>query len=367
MTNACNPLWPHFGTVLLAIALASTAAEAASTPKKGKAHAATPKPTQTNPAPTAIVEPALNSVPSAPAIGPVTAAAPVDRDYSFTEVIAESVTGDVYGNPSRWQELGLRNLISKGWDKPWVSPPAGGGGAPRHGWINAYDGVFYRLSIAGVRWSHGPSSNADDYTGQLVNYTPLSQRFEIRTDFFVTSNRGVTGRADYQTNFGDFIITPRILLAENRDETHSLDLAFRTPTGASFNGNDVASFTPTYNFWTNHWKGLVVRGGFGFTIPYAGSITRTGARSTFNGNLAVGYYLTPHDAAPFGDLVLYVSNSLTQAIDTRGPNSTTTFSLGPGFRTHLGDNWYFLGAADFVVTNPQPYDYQLSGGIMKVY
>jgi hypothetical protein len=124
---------------------------------------------------------------------------------------------------------------------------------------------------------------------------------------------------------------------------------------------------PTYNFWTNHWNGLVVRGGLGFTIPYAGEISKAGARSTFNGNLAIGYYLTPHDAAPFGDFVVYVANNLFQAIDSRGPNATTTFSMGPGFRTHLGDNWYFLGAVDIGVTNPKPYDYEVSTGIMKVY
>lgn len=78
-------------------------------------------------------------------------------------------------------------------------------------------------------------------------------------------------------------------------------------------------------------------------------------------------YLTPHDAAPFGDLVVYLANNLTQAIDNRGPSSTTTFSLGPGFRSHLGANWFLLGAADFALTHPQPYDYQVTAGIRKVY
>jgi hypothetical protein len=290
-----------------------------------------------------------------------------ERDYSISEVISESVLGDVYAEPTKWQELSYGNLFSKGWDKPWVSPPAGAGGAPRQGWINANDGVFYRLSVLGFNWQHGLANNSDGYSGQLVSYTPLNQRLEIRTDFFLSSNRGPTGKAETQTNFGDFIITPRILLSESKEQTQSLDLAFRTPTGSDFNGNGVAAFSPTYNFWTNYWKGLVVRGGLGFSIPYAGEITRAGVRSTFNANLAIGYYLTPHNAVPFGDLVVYVANNLTQAIDDRGPTSTTTFSMGPGFRSHLGANWYLLGGVDFTLTHPLPYEYQVSGGIMKVY
>ena len=291
----------------------------------------------------------------------------VEHEYSLGEVIAESATGDVYAQPSLWQELGYGNLFIKGWDQPWASGPTGAGGAPRQGWLNANDGVFLRLSFATFSWQHGLANHSDGYGGTLTSFTPLSQRTEIRTDIGLTSNRGPTGQADAQTNFSDFTITPRFLLSESKEQTQSLDLGFRTPTGNSFNGNGVASINPQYNFWTNYWQGLVVRGGVGFSVPYSGEINRAGARSTFNANLALGYYLTPHDAAPFGDLVVYVANNLTQAIDNRGASSTTTFSMGPGFRSHLGANWFLLGAADFVVTNPQPYDYQVSGGIMKVY
>jgi hypothetical protein len=292
-----------------------------------------------------------------------------DRDYSFSEVVAESVTGDVYSDKAaaNWQDLSYSNLFSKGWDKPWVSPPNGTGGAPRQGWINTYDGVFYRLSISTFAWQHGLANNSDGYSGTLTNYTPLNQRMEIRTDLSLTSNRGPTGRSDAQTNFGDFIITPRFLLSESKGQTQTFEIAFRTPTGNSFNGNGFASISPTYEFWTNYWKGLVVRGGLGFTIPYSGEIARSGARSTFNSNLALGYYFTPHNYAPFGDLVVYVANNMYQAIDNRGSSSTTTFSIGPGFRSHLGDNWYLLGMVDFPVTKPQAYDYQVFGGIMKVY
>lgn len=288
---------------------------------------------------------------------------PETKDYSFAEAAIESITGDVYSDKAaaNWQDLSYNNLFSKGWNKPWVSPPNGGGGAPRQGWMNAYDGVFFRLSIATFGWQHG--NNGDSYTGGLTSYTPLNQRLEIQTEIPIASSTGANG----QTNFGDFKITPRVILSESKNTTQSFNLTFRTPTGNSINGNSVASITPQYNFWHNSWKGLVVRGGAGFAIPYAGDISKAGARSTFDANLAVGYYFTPHNAVPFGDMVWYVSTNLSQPIDNRAPTSKTFVSLTPGFRSHVGDNWYLLGAVEVPVTSNPSYDYQVMGGIMKVY
>jgi hypothetical protein len=297
-------------------------------------------------------------------------AAPVqsEKDYSFAEVVTESVTGDVYSDEAaaNWQDLSYSNLFSKGWDKPWSSPPNGGGGAPRQGWLNAYDGVFYRLSIATFGWQHG-INGGDGYNNNLISYTPLNQRMEIQTDIpIMTSTPGASGNGS-ETNFGDFTISPRIILSESKNVTQLFSLAFRTPTGDVFNGNHVASIGPKYQFWANSWKGLVVRGGAGFEIPYSGDITRSGARSFFEANLAVGYYFTPHDFTPVGDMVWYVSTTVRQPIDNRGTSNNTFLTLTPGFRTHVGDNWFLLGAVEVPVTSPTPYDYQVQAGIMKVY
>ena len=297
-------------------------------------------------------------------------AAPVqaDKDYSFSEVVTQSVTGDVYSEEAaaNWQDLSFSNLFSKGWDKPWSSPPNGGGGAPRQGWLNAYDGVFYRLSIATFGWQHG-INGGDGYNNDLISYTPLSQRMEIQTDIpIMTSTPGASGR-NSETNFGDFTISPRVILSESRNVTQLFSLAFRTPTGDVFNGNHVASIGPKYQFWANSWKGLVVRGGAGFEIPYSGDITRSGARSFFEANLAVGYYFTPHDFTPVGDMVWYVSTTVRQPIDNRASTSNTFVTMTPGFRTHLGQNWYLLGAVEVPVTSNAPYEYQVQSGIMKVY
>ena len=295
---------------------------------------------------------------------PITA----EKKYSFAEVVTESVTGDVYSDEAakNWQDLSYSNLFSKGWDKSWSSPPNGGGGAPRQGWLNAYDGVFYRLSIATFGWQHG-INGGDGYNNDLISYTPLNQRMEIQTDIpIMTSTPGESGR-NSETNFGDFTIAPRIILSESKNVTQLFSLAFRTPTGDVFNGNHVASIGPKYQFWANSWKGLVVRGGAGFEVPYSGDITRSGARSFFEANLAVGYYFTPHDFTPVGDLVGYVSTNVSQPIDNRGTTNNTFVSMTPGFRTHMGQNWYLLGAVEVPVTSNAPYDYQVQSGIMKVY
>jgi hypothetical protein len=189
---------------------------------------------------------------------------------------------------------------------------------------------------------------------------------EIQTNISMNSNRAGTGN-EAQTNFGDFRISPRVILSESKNTTQLFNLSFRTPTGSSFNGNGVASITPEYQFWHNSWKGLVVRGGAGFTIPYAGELSKTGARSSFDANLALGYYFTPHNAVPFGDMVWYVSTNLSQPIDNRAASNNTFVSITPGFRSHVGDNWYLLGAVEVPVTSNPSYDYQVMGGIMKVY
>jgi hypothetical protein len=288
---------------------------------------------------------------------------PASRDGVFG-AIAKSLTGDVYGEPNRWRELSLRGLFTEGWDEAWVSPPAGGGGAPRQGWLNSFDGVFYRLGVATYGYSHNFLENGNQHSGLLQFYLPFNRRFELRVDFPVVSNRGASG-TDYETNFGDLQIVARVLLSETRDVTQSLNVAFRAPTGDTSNGNGVAAITPTYEFWTNWWKGLVLRGGAGFFVPYGHqSIDEVGARASFIANLAAGYYFTPHDATPFGDLVFYLSANLDQTID--GP-SKNTVTLTPGVRTHLGQNWYLLGGVEVPVTSVKGFDYRVLGALMKVF
>ena len=55
--------------------------------------------------------------------------------------------------------------LFRGWDEAWVSPPAGEGGAPRQGWLNASDGVFYRLGIGTFNFAENYNHNGNLYAG----------------------------------------------------------------------------------------------------------------------------------------------------------------------------------------------------------
>jgi hypothetical protein len=301
---------------------------------------------------------------------PVTAGGPAPKtgeppEIGVLQAAGESLTGDVYADPSRWRPLSLGTLFSEGWNQAWVSPPAGGGGAPRQGWINAADGVFYRLVIGTFGYNHGIDGNGDVYNGGATLYAPLSRRFELQFDVpFVTSLQGTNGSTTH-TSFGDFQVTPRVILSESRDVTQSFNLTFRTPTGDTDTNTQLAAVTPNYQFWANWWRGLVVRGSLGMSIPYH-NVSEVGARTSFLGNLAGGYYFTDHAMAPFGDLVGYVATNLTQATDDRGP-AITTVSFTPGFRTHLGHDWYLLGGVEVPATHPKSFDYSLLSGLMYVF
>jgi len=289
---------------------------------------------------------------------------PPGREYSVFHAAKESLFGDPYAHPERWQPLSLGTFFTEGWDEPWISPPKGGGGAPRQSWLNAFNGVFYRLVNFPFNWVH--DGNADSYTGTINLFTPFSRRFEVEwTIPYIVSSRGADG--ERHNHFGDFAVTPRFLLSETEDFTQSFNLTFRTPTGDLDNKNGVASVTPEYEFWANWWRGFVVRGGAGLTAPYNhDGVRKASARTTFLGNLAAGYYFTPHDLTPVGDLVWYVSTNLTQPTDQRGLN-TTTVSFTPGFRTHLGWNWFLFGGVEVPATKPEPFDYQVIGELLKVF
>jgi hypothetical protein len=110
----------------------------------------------------------------------------------------------------------------------------------------------------------------------------------------------------------------------------------RATTGAAVTAS-------AFNILTRTPATIVV--GAAVFVPYGGqSRNEVGARTTFQGNFVAGYYFTPHDRMPCGDLVGYVSANLYQL--TEGPGSkATTLTLAPGFRTHLGSDWYLLGAS----------------------
>ncbi len=294
---------------------------------------------------------------------PVLAQAPSPAPPGILETMRQSLFGDVYAEPSRWQPLSAGGFFSEGWDRPWASPPPGQGGAPRQGWLNAFDGVFYRLGVLTGGYAQDFRENGNLWTGGLTLYSPLNARFELRLDVpFIVSSRDVTGD-DYHSHFGDLQLTPRVLISESQNFTQSFNVAIRMPTGSQDNGIGFGAVTPTWEFWWNAWSRLVLRGGAGFGLPYTDS-DRT--RNVFLANFAAGYYFTQHNFVPLGDLVFYLSANLTQTIDNRA-SASTLVTLTPGLRTHLGGNFYLLAGVEVPVTNTKPFDFQVLWGLMKVF
>src|SRR5215813_13576647 len=144
--------------------------------------------------------------PAMPAVAQLASQPPPDGVLGS---IAKLLTGDVYSDPSLWREVTVGTLFTEGWNRAWVSPPPGGGGAPRQGWLNSFDGVFYRLAVGTYGYAHNFLDNGNQHSGNLQFYLPLNERFEFRLDFPVVSNRAGAGETDYDTNLGDMQIVTR--------------------------------------------------------------------------------------------------------------------------------------------------------------
>ena len=136
----------------------------------------------------------------------------------------------------RWRPLSLSSFFSEGWLEPWASAPAGQNGlTPRHGWLGAFDGVFYRLWLATFTYSNDINTpfGGNRYVGDYSIFLPLSRRFEVLVDIpFVASNRTSDPPHGYTSNFGDLTVTPRFLLSESAATSQVFALAVRTPTGS---------------------------------------------------------------------------------------------------------------------------------------
>jgi hypothetical protein len=283
------------------------------------------------------------------------------KNFSFLEMVEESFFGDP---TDPWSPLSLSTFFSEGWNEPFDYPVNGSGGAPRQGWINSYDGVFYRLWFLSYSNTHNFHDNGNQDIGSYTLFAPVNKRFQLRFDVpFFVSNRGGQNN-DYNNNFGDFVISPRFLLSESQDFSQILAVPVRTPTGEKDNGNDVTSITPQYEFWSNVYKTWVVRGGIGTTLP---TQSKQG-RYSFNYNVAIGVFLTPHDRTPFGDLTLYVAGDGFSTIDDRA-SDVDFFSIMPGFRSHMGRDWYLLGGVEVPLTGPDSasFDYEPNVWVMKVF
>lgn len=287
-------------------------------------------------------------------------------EMGLFDTITESLFGDVYA-PGSWRPLPLSTFFSEGWFEPWAAAPAGRDGlSPRHGWLAAFDGVFYRLWFATFGYANHINTpfGGNRYSGTYSIFLPFSRRFEVLIDVpFVVSNGTKDPNRGYTTEFGDLAITPRFMLSETAATTQVFALGIRTPTGSSSTGTGIMALTPRYEFWTNPGGPWVVRGSGGVFVPM--NRAETPVQTAAVGGLAVGRYFTPHDV-PFGDLVFYCESNFAVPLDG-GATRSTLVTVGPGTRFHIANDYYFLADWDVPVTGNRPAQYTFQVAILKVF
>jgi len=375
---------------------AAAAVPAASAPGAGGEAGAVVVPRGT---PGAVAAPAGTEVvppeePGPPAVAPGAAAAaaatePAAPAKSATPVrtnVGRAALDSIFGKTDyrEWTPLPLSTVFSEGWDEAWVGPPNGDRGGPRQGWIGAADGNFYRLAFFSYAYTNRLAQGGDGNVGGFTYYTPLSRRLELITQVpFVVSNQSTfaigkqafpnqtgsgagagAGAANHggrgtPTGFGDMSFTPRVMLAESRNFSLTGEVTVQVPTGYRPTGSGQSIVTPGLAFWSNFAEGWVIRGGFNTgvgTNPQAGG-------TTLVSQLAVGRTWTKHEVPIFGDFTTYLSTNVFNALQS----AATTATLTPGFRTHLGKSYYFLGGLDVPVTGKRPYEESVTFWFMKVF
>lgn len=275
------------------------------------------------------------------------------------DTIHESLCGDA----TAWRPLTLDTFFSEGWNEAWAGGPAGQSGlTPRHGWLGAFEGTFYRLWLVNSTYQHDLNQpyGGDFYGGNFTTFLPFNRRFEVFVNVpFISANGTADADRGYRADFGDIQVAGSFLLAESAAATHLLTIGATAPTGQSETGGDHTAINPRYSFWSNPCGAWVVRGGTGVNIPLNDSTALT----TLNVGMAVGRYFRPHDV-PLGDLVFYVNGTVNVPLEDGGP---TTVGVGPGTRFQIAGDWYFLHYWEFQVGDTKPFDTQIQTAIVKAW
>lgn len=270
------------------------------------------------------------------------------RSYGPLEVVKESIFGD--GKDEPFTPLLLRDLFTDGWDVPWIAPPEDSDMPRRQGWANAPDGLFFRNLV----WTYQNTSeipgDRNANLGLFQFQSPLSRRLWMTLDVpYVTTLSGTTG-ASSAASFGDLNIGTRVMLRETRRLSIIAGLGTRTPTGNLSTGTGLARLDPNLQFWADLGRRWSMRGGIGPDIPlnYFDLLP-----TNLLTNVAVGQTITGHDVKIFGDFQYYLVANLRNNLSS--VSVPTFFSLTPGFRTHLGGEYFLAGGLEIPLTHPQPY------------
>ncbi len=312
----------------------------------------------------------LNSPGDADTGAPGTPAA-VPAGYSSSlsalDVIRESIFGDIYSPEAlaRWTPLPLSTFFTEGWDQPYVVPTAGSGGAPRHAWIGAFGGNFFRAWYFAFAYDQGVNSHiGNGYLGRYEIFVPFNRRYEmeIRYDFIVAGKGGTSGT--YHGNTGDMNFIQRLQLSESKNFGQLFQAGFLAPTGRQETGGGVASVAPQYQFWYNIYGNWVLRAATGVTVPtnHAAATPYT----TYNNVLAIGRYFQGSDDGWIRQLWFYLVATENSTI-AGSARRESYFSLLPGTRNQITGRWYFFTSVEVPMIGPHPFSFQPTLAILKDY
>jgi hypothetical protein len=277
------------------------------------------------------------------------------RRYRPREVIVESIFGS--GTDEPFRPLLLRTLFTEGWDEPWIAPPSDSDMPVRQGWVNAPDGLFFRNLVWTYQNTGDIPGDRNANLGLFQFQSPLSRRLWITLDVpYVTTLSGPQGGA----SFGDFNVGTRVMLRETRRLSIIAGLAARTPTGQLSTGTGLARLDPNLQFWAHLAGRWSMRGGIGPDIALNNfDVLPTNLLT----NIAIGETITGHDVPIFGDFQYYLVANLRNNLSVA--SVPTFFSLTPGFRTHLGGEYYLSGGLEIPLTHPYPYGDRLTFFFVK--
>ncbi len=236
--------------------------------------------------------------------------------------------------------------------KPWVAPASGTSGAPRHGWLNTFDGFFTKEWHASYTFARNlnQSGRRDQYVGTFRLQLPLSSRAWVGLTLPTAHTRNTS-------NLGDISITLKLMLHETRDVSISAGVGVQLPTGKRTAGGGTLSVLPHLALWTDIGNNWSLRGGVGIKL-YPENNTRPDEALVLN--LSIGHTFTAHNMAPFGDFTLYLAGNLREPLSGASTMGTFT-SLTPGMRTYLGKDIYFLAGVEVPTSGPKLFEEQYFG------
>jgi hypothetical protein len=302
----------------------------------------------------------------------VVAAQPTPAPLAGETVNVEPDTGHAFGlfaairtsmfgkSDQEWTPLTFGTFFREGWTDAWIAPPNGSGGALRQGWINTPDAFFNRMLVGVYSHTNANRGGRDEDAASFIYETPITRRYMFGIVPTVIDHLGAGGGNGSVTQFGDTVIENRFLLHETQDVTLSFNLNVRVPTGERGLGNDRTTLNSYLAYWFDVGHGWSIRGAAGVDVPIDDK--PDGRDASLNFTLSIGQTITPHDVRFFGDFTYYLATNYQENLGTR---DNAFISLTPGFRTHLGNDWYLLGGVEFPVNGPRAFNERITFVLVK--